>query len=82
MLNFFACQQFVSDSDNNFNDQQKDVEDCQRLLALKTEAKICLEASKGADLIVFNLFSLEGQFIASHLHIPCIAMSPHLQMRY
>lgn len=56
-------------------------EDEERQSALRAEVEASLEASRGADLVVFNLFSLEGQFIACHRDIPCIAMSPHLQMR-
>jgi hypothetical protein len=43
--------------------------------------EIALEASRGADLIIYNLFSLEGQFISRGLDVPSIAVSPHLQMR-
>lgn len=56
--------------------------DEERLSLLKREAAVCLQASQKANLIVYNLFSLEGHFIANHLGIPCIAASPHLQMRY
>ena len=60
----------------------KAVQDEERFRVLKAEAAVCVEASKGANLIVFNLFSLEGRFIAAHFDIPCIALSPHLQTRY
>ena len=60
---------------------QKLASDKERLSALKQEAALCLQASQGADLIVFNLFSLEGFFIAKHLHISCIAASPHVLTR-
>lgn len=56
--------------------------DQKRLSLLETEATVCLQACREANLIVYNLFSLEGHFIANHLSIPCIAASPHLQMRY
>ncbi|CAI7996344.1 hypothetical protein GBAR_LOCUS1856 [Geodia barretti] len=49
--------------------------------ALRAEVEIALEASRGADLIIYNLFSLEGQFISRGLDVPSIAVSPHLQMR-
>ena len=48
---------------------------------LKDEAQICYDACIGASLIVFNLFSLEGYFIAQHFNIPCIAVSPFLVHR-
>lgn len=57
-------------------------EDRRRLSVLRAEVEVSLEASEGANLIVYNLFSLEGHFLAQHLKIPSIAMSPHLQMRY
>ena len=60
---------------------QKLASDKERLSALKQEAALCLQASQGADLIIFNLFSLEGFFIAKHLHISCIAASPHILTR-
>lgn len=60
---------------------QKLASDEERLEALKVEAAACLEASQGASLIVFNLFTLEGYFIARHLGIPCIAASPHVLTR-
>jgi len=61
---------------------QKLSSDEERLSALKTEAASCLQASQGADCIIFNLFSLEGYFIAKHLGIPCIAASPHVVARF
>ena len=61
---------------------QKLASDEERLSALKQEAALCLQASQGADLIIFNLFSLEGFFIAKHLHISCIAASPHVLTRF
>ena len=32
--------------------------------------------------MVFNLFTLEGYFIARHLKVPCLAASPHLLNRW
>lgn len=48
---------------------------------LRKETAACLLASEGASLIVFNLFTLEGYFIAQHLNVPCIAASPFVQTR-
>ena len=45
------------------------------LQRLKQEACICRDACSGANLIIFNLFSMEGYFIAQELKIPCIAVS-------
>ena len=45
------------------------------LQRLKQEACICRDACLGANLIIFNLFSMEGYFIAQELEIPCIAVS-------
>ena len=42
----------------------------------------CLAASHNANIIVFNLFTLEGWFIANHLSIPCVAASPFLLNRF
>lgn len=58
------------------------VSDSERLSLLKKEAAICFDVCKDASLIVFNLFSLEGYFIALHLGIPSLAASPHLLTRY
>eukprot|EP00466_Bigelowiella_natans_P017526 jgi/Bigna1/136364/aug1.33_g11072 len=38
----------------------------------------CLEASRGAHLLVFNLFCLDGYHIAEHLSIPCIGVNGYL----
>ena len=35
-----------------------------------------LRACRGADAIVFNLFSCEGWFIAKYFGVPCVAASP------
>ena len=64
------------------NPSQRMLKDDARLSLLKSEAAICYDACKGAHLIIFNLFSLEGYFIALHLGIPCLAASPHLLTRY
>eukprot|EP00731_Ephydatia_muelleri_P016790 Em0009g1214a len=48
---------------------------------LRRETSACLQASEGASLIVFNLFTLEGYFIAQYLNVPCLAASPFLQTR-
>ena len=64
-----------------FFDQETE-EDRERQSALGAEVGVSLEASREADLIIYNLFSLEGQFIASGLNVPCIAASPHLQTRF
>ena len=56
--------------------------DAERLSLLKSEATVCFAACQGAELVIFNLFSLEGYFIALHLGIPSLAASPHLINRY
>lgn len=66
---------------NLCNFLQKLASDKGRLSVLKKEAAACLEAAQGADLIVFNLFTLEGYFIAQHLGIPCVVTSPHILTR-
>lgn len=48
---------------------------------LRRETAACLQASEGASLIVFNLFTLEGYFVAQHLGVPCLAASPFIQTR-
>lgn len=60
---------------------QKLSSDGERLSALKEETAACLQASKGADIIICNLFTLEGYFIAQHLRIPCLVASPHILTR-
>ena len=49
---------------------------------LRRETVACLQASDGASLIVFNLFTLEGYFVAQYLNVPCLAASPFIQTRY
>lgn len=61
---------------------QRLVSDSERLSLLKSEAGVCFAACQGAGLVVFNLFSLEGYFIALHLGVPCLAASPHILNRY
>lgn len=48
---------------------------------LVEEVQSCLQACHGADLVLFNLFSCEGYFIAHHLGVPCVAVSPFLVTR-
>ncbi len=55
--------------------------DAAKLQLLKHEASICYQACNSSHLVVFNLFSLEGYFIAQELSVPCIATSPFLLTR-
>ncbi len=55
--------------------------DKDKLQLLKEEAAVCYKECVAARLIIFNLFSLEGYFIAQELNIPCIAASPFLISR-
>ena len=48
---------------------------------LKAEVAACLCASRDSNIVVFNLFTLEGWYIANHLSIPCVAASPFLLNR-
>ena len=59
----------------------KDEFDQQRLQLLCDEVKSGLKACENAALILFNLFSCEGFFIAQHLGVPCVALSPFVVTR-
>ncbi len=79
-----SCDSSVASCDSSVASCDSSVASCdrERLQLLKYEAGVCYEASVGARLIVFNLFSLEGYFIAQELNVPCIAASPFLLSRY
>ena len=59
----------------------KDEFDQQRVQLLCDEVKACVQACEKAALILFNLFSCEGFFIAQHLEVPCVALSPFVVTR-
>ena len=63
------------------NDLHQDARTACNDALLQREASVCMEAAKGSNLIVFNLFTLEGYFIAQHLNVPCIAASPFVLMK-
>jgi hypothetical protein len=49
----------------------------QRLKILDAQRKGCLEACRGARIILFNLFAMEGFSIAELMRVPSIAISPY-----
>jgi UDP:flavonoid glycosyltransferase YjiC (YdhE family) len=42
------------------------------------QAVICLAAARSAEVIVFNLFALEGFLVAELLQLPCLVVQPYL----
>ena len=49
---------------------------------LRAEVACCLSASRDSDIIVFNLFALEGWHIANHLSVPCVAATGWIMIAY
>jgi UDP:flavonoid glycosyltransferase YjiC (YdhE family) len=42
------------------------------------QALICLAAAQSSEVIIFNLFALEGFLVAELLQLPCIVVQPYL----
>jgi UDP:flavonoid glycosyltransferase YjiC (YdhE family) len=49
-----------------------------RTAVVLQQALACLAAARSSEVIVFNLFSLEGFLVAELLQLPCIVVQPYL----
>ena len=45
------------------------------------EVESAILACQDADLVVFNLFTCEGYYIARSMNVPCVAASPFIITR-